>query len=189
MSTFNEIDISCPNCGHEYKGIVWTAIHSTQDPELKDLLLGGEINLLMCPDCAHVAYQDHFILYQDPAAELIAYIYPHAQQTDEEFLRAATVANFQEAQAVYDPKDRKDYDPQLVFGLDTFVAMMQKEDRLAAQSQVALAICKENAIPYILLRPNDARRLRTMRVLPSSKAGSKPSRTEVLQGSKILLTI
>ena len=90
MSTFNEIDISCPNCGHEYKGVVWTAIHSAQDPELKDLLLGGEINLLMCPDCAHVAFQDHFILYQDPAAELIAYIYPHAQQADEEFLRAAT---------------------------------------------------------------------------------------------------
>jgi len=189
MSTFNEINISCPNCGKEYKGIIWTAIHASQDPELKDLLLGGEINLLMCPDCAHVAYQEHFILYQDPAAELVAYIYPPSQQEGEEFLHTSIMNSFKDAQAIYPPKDRKDYDPILVFGLEKFVGMMQEEDRWAAQSQVAEAICKENSIPYKKLRPFDARRLRMLRVLPTAVASTHPARADVLGGLEKLLTI
>jgi len=189
VSTFNEIDITCPQCGEEFKGVVWTAIHANQDPELRDLLLGGEINLLMCPECSHVAYQDHFILFQDPAAELIAYIYPMSHQADEDFLRTATVANFKEAQAVYPPKDQKDYDPLLVFGLETFVKMMQAEDLLAAQSQIAQALCKENGIPFTMLRPYEARRLRTMRVLPTSVPTNKPTRADVLAGLEKLLTL
>jgi hypothetical protein len=189
MSTFNELNITCPDCGEEYKGVVWTAVHAAHDPELKDILLGGELNLLMCPQCSHVAYQDHFVLYQDPAAEVVAYIYPLSQQNDEEFLRATTLANYKEAQAVYKPQDRKDYDPLLVFGLKTFVDMMQAEEARAEQSQVAEALCKENEIPYVLLRPSEARRLRTMRVLPTAKVSAKPSRADVLAGLEKLLTI
>src|ERR1019366_5230475 len=85
VSTFNEIDVECAECAHEYKGIIWTAVHASEDPVLKDLLLGGEFNILICPGCARPAYQDHFVLYQDTAAELIAYIYPPAQKADEEF--------------------------------------------------------------------------------------------------------
>src|SRR5207302_172878 len=86
----------------------------------------------------------------EPAAELVAYIYPSSQQNDEEFLRASMMANFREAQAVYKPKDRKDYDPILVFGLETFVEMMQAEEARAEQSQIAQAICKEKEIQFPL---------------------------------------
>src|SRR5580765_5140910 len=121
MSTFNEIDVTCEDCAEEYKGIVWTAVHAGEDPVLKDILLGGELNILVCPKCARPAYQDHFVLYQDTPAELIAYIFPPSQKADEEFLRKSTLANFQEAQKVYAEKDRKDFEPIIVFGLETFV--------------------------------------------------------------------
>src|SRR3954469_4499031 len=80
MSNFNDIDITCEQCGQEFRGTVWTAVHAGQDPELKVLLLGGELNLVMCPQCGYVAYHDRFILYQDPAAEIVAYVYPQAQE-------------------------------------------------------------------------------------------------------------
>src|SRR5207302_6347179 len=185
VSSFNELDVTCEECGEEFKGTVWTAIHAGQDPKLKDILLGGELNLIMCPKCSHVAYQEHFILYQEPAAELVAYIYPSSQQNDEEFLRASMMANFREAQAVYKPKDRKDYDPILVFGLETFVEMMQAEEARAEQSQIAQAICKEKGIPYQLLRPSEARRLQTVRVFP----GANRENAEIQKGIKQLLEV
>jgi len=185
MSSFNELDITCEECGEEFKGTVWTAVHAKQDPELKEVLLGGELNLVMCPKCSHVAYQDHFVLYQDPAAELVAYIYPPAQEGDDDFLKATMMTNFKEAQEVYPPKERKDYDPILVFGLETFVEMMQEEEARAEQSQIAEAICKEKKIPYQKLRPSEARRLQTVRVIP----GSKRENSEILKGINALLAV
>jgi len=185
MSTFNEIDVECVECAEEYKGIIWTAIHASEDPVLKDILFGGELNILVCPKCARPAYQDHSVLYQDPGIELIAYIYPPSQSAEEAFLRKTTLASFHEAQNIYDPKDRKDYEPILVFGLATFVEMMEAEELREEQSQVAEAICKANHIPYFVLRPSEARRLTTARVCP----GIKGDETSIVKGIRDLLAI
>jgi len=189
MSSFNELDVTCENCGEEFKGTVWTAVHAGQDPELKGILLGGELNLLMCPKCSHVSYHDHFILYQDPEAELVAYIYPPSQERDAEFLAKTMRTNFKEAQTLYKPKDRKDYDPILVFGLETFVEMMQEEEARAEQSQIAQAVCKENGIPVALLRPSYARRLGVMRVFPLGVEAKMPTRKEIMEGVRKLLVL
>jgi hypothetical protein len=187
MSTFNDIDITCEECGEEFKGIVWTAIHAQQDPELKDLLLGGELNLLMCPKCSHVAFQDYFVLYQDPTSEIVAYIYPPAQEQDAEFLQKSMLANFAEAQAIYKPKERKDYSPLLVFGLESFVRMMEREELRNEQSDIAEAICKEHLIPFHKLRPSKARQLRIMQVIPSAQQNATYSRENILNGLELLL--
>src|ERR1700752_3381742 len=111
MSSFNVLDITCEKCDEEFKGTVWTAIHAVQDPELKDLLLGGELNILMCPKCAHPAYQDHFVVYKAPAAEIIPYIYPPSQEADRDFLHSSMMNNFREVQKTHLPKDKQTYDP------------------------------------------------------------------------------
>jgi hypothetical protein len=185
MSAFNEIDVACENCGEEFKATVWTAVHAGEDSVLKDILFGGELNLLMCPKCSHVAYYDHFVLYQDLQAELVAYIYPAVQQVDEEFLRQSTLKSFREAQELASPKDRKDYDPLLVFGLETFIEMMREEESRAEESQVAEAICQEHHLPYYKLRPSEARSLKTMRVIP----GVQKNSATVIKGIEELLKI
>ncbi len=93
--------------------------------------------------------------------------------------------NFKEAQAVFEPKDRKDYDPILVFGLETFVEMMQEEAARAEQSQIAEAICKEKGIPYQKLPPSEARRLQTVRVIP----GSTRETADIVKGISDLLAV
>jgi len=189
MSTFNDIDISCEECGHEFRGTIWTAVHAGEDPELKELLLGGELNMVMCPECSHVAFQDHFVLYQDPPAELAAYVYPAHQVREADSLRKMMVQSFREAQEVYAPKDRKSYDPVLLFGLEALVEMMTQEEARAEQSQIAQEICKENDIPFILLRPSEARQRGIMRVIPRTGKTPKPSREEILKGLDRLLAL
>jgi hypothetical protein len=187
MSTFNKIDVTCSECGKEFTGILWTAVHAGEDPILKDILLGGELNILMCPKCSRAAYRDHFVLYQDPAAELIVYIYPPDQAADEDFLRKSMLLAFHEAQKVMEPKQRKDYEPILVFGLATFVEMMREENSRAEQSQIAEAICKESNIPYVVLRPAKARALTSVRVLPTGTSTKQPTRADILAGLDRLL--
>jgi hypothetical protein len=188
MSTFNDIDITCEHCGEEFRGTVWTALHAGQDPELKDLLLGGELNLVMCPGCSYVAYHDHFLLYQDPSAELVAYVYPPDQEAHREALHVMMMKGFSEAQAVYEPRLRKDYEPILLFGLEALVEMLMEEEARAEQSQIAQTLVRQQALPSILLRPAAARRLRTMRLIPLATQDAH-DRGSVVEGITRLLKI
>ncbi|MFA5975651.1 MAG: CpXC domain-containing protein [Elusimicrobiota bacterium] len=189
MSTYNDIDITCEQCGEEFQGTVWTAVHAGQDPELKELLLGGELNLIMCPECSYVTYQDHFVLYQDPQAELVAYIYPLSQKEQAEELRVMMIEGFRHAQLVYAEKNRIPYDPILLFGLESLIEMMDHEEELAEQSQIAEYICKENAIPFVKLRPSQARQKDLVRVIPSGDSPASTNRESVLAGINRLLKI
>lgn len=187
MSNFNDINITCEPCGEEFRGTVWTAVNAKQDPELKDILLGGELNMVMCPKCSHVGYQEHFVLYQDPAEELVAYVYPAAQQGEAEVLKVVMLQGFREAQEVYDPKDRLTYEPVLMFGLASLVDMLKTEENRAAQSQIAAEICKGHQIFYHVLRPSEARKRGLMRVIPYQPGESNRSRASVLKGLQEML--
>lgn len=189
MSTFNDIDITCESCGDEFRGTVWVAIHAGLDPKLKDLLRGGELNLIACPHCGHVSFQDRFLIYQDPAAELLAYVYPESQRGQETELRTLMLKGFHDAQAGMPEKARVSYEPLLFFGLESLIEQLQLEEALAEQSQVTQVLCKENKLDFELLKPSLARSMSTMRVLPRAGTRHPPTRSEVLEGLDRLLTL
>jgi hypothetical protein len=187
VSTFNDIDMECPDCGEEFRGTVWVAIHAGQDPQLKELLLGGELNLVSCPECAHVAFHDHFLIYQDPAIELIAYVYPEIQKREETTLRAAMLQGFKDATESAPPDQRPAYGPTLLFGLESLIELLQKEEEMAEQSDVAEAVCKAEKIPFDSLHPAKARANQAPATIP--KSASQASRTSVLAGLDKLLAL
>ena len=188
MSAYNDLDITCEQCGEEFRGTVWTAIHAGVDPELKDLLLGGELNMVMCPKCSHVAFQDHFLIYQEPADELVAYVYPENQEENREELRLMMLKGFREAQEGFEPKARLNYEPVLFFGLESLVEHINEELDWTEQSDVAAAVCKEKDIGFIRIRPSESRRLKLPRILPRVGNSAKPDRVSVMAGIKALLS-
>jgi hypothetical protein len=139
VSAFNEIDVTCEECGEEFKGTVWTAVHAAQNPELKDLLLGGELNILFCPKCAHTFFYDHFLLYQDPRLKLVAYVHPIGDEHQREELEVMMHRGFDEAQAAFDPKDRLPYRPVLYFGLDQLKDDVRRREDKLVDEEVAEA--------------------------------------------------
>src|SRR5579872_7474332 len=106
MSAFNDIDVTCVDCGEEFRATVWTAIHAKEDSELKDLLWGGELNLLICPHCGQVFFYEHFLLYQDPAEEILAYVYPEREETNRTELEKMVLRGFEEAQQEFEKAKR-----------------------------------------------------------------------------------
>jgi len=139
VSTFNELDIACEACGEEFKGTVWTAIHADQSPDLKELLLGGELNILFCPKCAHTFFYEHFLLYQEPRLGLVAYVYPPADELRKEELEILMKRGFSEAQETFDPEDRLPFEPTLFFGLDELQARIRHEDKRLIEEDVEKA--------------------------------------------------
>ena len=62
MSHLIEHDIECTYCQHPNTVEVWSVINVDLDPELKDLLLGGELNMTECEACHKTFYAEHFLL-------------------------------------------------------------------------------------------------------------------------------
>jgi hypothetical protein len=139
MSVHNDIDVTCGQCGKEFKGTVWTSINARQDPELKDLLLGGELNILFCPECSHTFFYEHFLLYLDPVLNLAAYVYPPDEEDHKKDLEEMMKRGFADAQAAFDPKDRMKCAPELMFGLDELQRRIHEEDQRHLTEEVTKA--------------------------------------------------
>lgn len=189
MSAINDIDVTCDNCGEIFPGTIYTAIHAKLDPELKDLMLGGELNILMCTFCAHLFFYDHFLLYQDPASEVIAYIYPEKEREHLADLHKSMLLSYKEAQSALEPKDRNAYEPILIFGLENAIEFLKQEELDVEEMEVAEAICQKNGIPVVKIPPAEARIRKIPRVLPTTGSVSSADRISILSGIKHLLEI
>jgi hypothetical protein len=139
MSTFNELDIECEVCGEKFKGKIWTAVHAGEDPLLKEKLLGGELNILFCPQCSHTFFFEHFLLYQDPKLKLVAYVYPPAEEEQRHDLELMMKKSFREAQETFDPKDRLPYEPTIYFGLDELQVRIREGEEELIKEEVEKA--------------------------------------------------
>lgn len=174
MSQLVEREITCPACKQPVEVEVWSAMNVQDDPELKDLLLGGEINIAECPACKETFYVDSFVLYHDPANEIMAFVFPMGDEMPRETLAEKMSADFEATQATLDPADRLVYGPLCFKGLNELVEFVEKDEEVALQGEVAEAIAAEQRLPIRKLRPSEARHQNVPRVLPfiNEKGGS-----------------
>ena len=70
------IQISCPACGTPFRTAIYTLVDVTQQPELKSLLLGGRINLAVCPNCRTASMLAAPLIYHDAAKQLCLVYFP-----------------------------------------------------------------------------------------------------------------
>ncbi|MFN8471293.1 MAG: CpXC domain-containing protein [Anaerolineae bacterium] len=69
------INIRCPQCSQSFTADVQSIVDVGEDPGLKDALLGGTLNMFVCPNCGARGRLGTPLLYHDPSKELaIAYI-------------------------------------------------------------------------------------------------------------------
>ena len=75
--------ISCPNCGTPYSAEVHQIIDVGRQPELKQMLLSGQLNVAVCPSCGAGGQLTSALLYHDPAHELFMMYIPQEMQMDQ----------------------------------------------------------------------------------------------------------
>jgi hypothetical protein len=77
------VRIQCPNCGAQYETPIRTVIDVGQNPQLRQALLSGQLNLAICPKCNQGGVIEAPLVYHDPQAEFLAVYFPPQVQIPE----------------------------------------------------------------------------------------------------------
>lgn len=65
-----QTQISCPNCGTPYVADIYQVIDVGREPQLKEMLLSGQLNFAVCPNCGAGGRIATPLLYHDQAHDL-----------------------------------------------------------------------------------------------------------------------
>lgn len=184
MSTTKLEEIRCP-CGEIFEAELYNSINSTEDPGLKEALLSGEINVVCCPKCNQIFYAEHFLLYHDPEAQLIAFVYPQSFETDEEFWRKRMNEDFEKAMETMPDGAEITYQPMVLFGLDRLVDIIREEEEINDEISILEYSFSDIGVDILRLKPAAARERKLPRCIPCAPGESQ--RTGVIKGLKKIL--
>lgn len=186
MSFEGVVEARCPAGCAPFEALAWTVVHGDRDPELKEILLGGEFNLLSCPACDRVFYFEHTVVYMDLGRELLAFIYPEAYRKQKSRWQAHAKEDFARYNLELSASGgRGIVEPALFFGLATFQAALREEEGLFEETAVAEALARERGLEVFAVSPGWARRKAMPDRLPLARGGTL--RERVTAGVKALL--
>jgi hypothetical protein len=77
------VRIQCPNCGAQYETPIRTVVDVGQNPQLRQALLSGQLNVAICPKCNQGGVIETPLVYHDPQAEFLAVYFPPQVQMPE----------------------------------------------------------------------------------------------------------
>ncbi len=78
------IAITCPNCRTNFQTPVFQLVDVGQQPELKQALLSGRLNVAVCPKCGAGGLLATPLVYHDPAKRLFFSLFPQEVQAKPE---------------------------------------------------------------------------------------------------------
>ena len=76
MSQVVRTMLSCPHCGTRFPAVVEQIVDVGLDPQAKERLLSGRINMITCPNCGHTVAVETPLVYHDPNKELLLLYVP-----------------------------------------------------------------------------------------------------------------
>jgi predicted RNA-binding Zn-ribbon protein involved in translation (DUF1610 family) len=86
VSVRETVEAKCPACGEEATATVWRSMNVTLDPDAKELLLAGDVNVFRCPKCGYESLLDIDFLYHDMEKKFSVQFYPYERLADDGFL-------------------------------------------------------------------------------------------------------
>ena len=78
-----QTQITCPNCGTPYVADIHQVIDAARQPQLKEMLLSGQLNVAVCPSCGAGGRIATPLLYHDPDHDLFMVHVPQEMNLDQ----------------------------------------------------------------------------------------------------------
>ncbi|OGS45524.1 MAG: hypothetical protein A2539_10180 [Elusimicrobia bacterium RIFOXYD2_FULL_34_15] len=128
--SFSQKQIVTCECGHEFEWDIWSSINVTRDPDLKETLFNGLLNVVVCPFCGIFFYFETFILYHDEKKKYLFYIYNHDCPEDKTKLTQKAKEDCELVNQKAEKKIFLDYKVEVFFGLDEVLEFLKKEEDL-----------------------------------------------------------
>ncbi|ACC98196.1 hypothetical protein Emin_0641 [Elusimicrobium minutum Pei191] len=150
-------EIKCPNGCEEFESEFWSLVAADSAPELKDAVLGGELNLVCCPKCNHYFYYENNLIYLDPALNLLVFVFSEKEKNNQSSLKEKMHHDFEILKKSLSKEMNINGEPVYVFGLAALKELLEKDSVLAAESEVVAASSAVAGYKIITLRPDYAR--------------------------------
>ncbi len=115
--------INCPNCGTPYNTEVYQVLDVGRQPQLKQYLLSGQLNMAVCPNCGAAGRISMPLLYHDPAHELFMVHVPQELNLGQAQREEMVGRLVQQAMNETPAEQRRGYmfQPQTMLTMDSFL--------------------------------------------------------------------
>ena len=70
------VQLTCPSCRTPLRAQIFTLVDVSRQPELKNYLLSGQLNMVVCPNCGNVSMIAAPLIYHDPAKQIFLVHFP-----------------------------------------------------------------------------------------------------------------
>lgn len=151
-----ECNVECPNGCESFDAEYWTLIRGDQDAELKESLLGGELNLISCPTCGEIFYHDRDFIYFDPPKQILAFVSPKTAKENFEEKKQKMKKDFDFLRKNLAEMNIT-YDPFYLFGIEELKALLDYDDFCNCQSEVIAACASQKGFKAVAVNPAQAR--------------------------------
>lgn len=153
----NEETAHCPHGCEPFDVTYWSLVRGDENDDLKAAILGGELNLVRCPECGTYFHYDGEIIYFDAPAELLTFVFSPKDKARAHELTEKIEHDYHIIKNTLLKELHLDYPPVSVFGLDELQHLLHHEEEYAAESEVVAAASATQGFEVARLKPSYAR--------------------------------
>jgi hypothetical protein len=166
MATKGVFRIECPHCGEGFDADFWTVVRGDRDHDVKELILSGEFDLLICPKCEEMVQHEEPFLYIDPGRDILAFVMPEGYEAEKEKWVARMNADYEPLRASLFAGQGLTADPLYLFGLGQLTARLESDRNREEETEVMEFMAREDGLNLIPVNPVAARELDIPFTLP-----------------------
>ena len=143
MSIKGSVEAKCPNGCQSAEIEVYSLVRGDRDTDLRDLLKAGELNLVIFQDCGAAFYPEAPVVYLDAKAEFLAFIFPESFKAEEARWRGKMREDYAQLKEALKDEVALGGEPFLFFGYEDVRRILQAEDDMADEVEIAELLCKQ----------------------------------------------
>ena len=166
MATKGVFRVECPHCGEGFDADFWTVVRGDRDHDVKELILSGEFDLLVCPKCEEMVQHEEPFLYIDPHRDLLAFVMPETYEAEKDKWVARMNADYEPLKASLFANQGLTSDPLYLFGLGQLTARLENDRDREEETDVMEFMAREEGLRLLPVSPAAARELDIPFTLP-----------------------
>jgi hypothetical protein len=166
MATKGVFRVECPHCGESFDADFWTVVRGDRDQDVKELILSGEFDILMCPKCETMFSHEEPFLYIDPTRDLIAIVMPESYEEKKAEWLERMKKDYEPLRASLSAGQGVSGEPLYLFGLAPLTALLETDRDREEETEVMEFMAREDGLRLLPVKPADARALDILFTLP-----------------------
>lgn len=157
MSIKGSFKAECPSCKERFDADFWTVIRGDQDEALKEALLSGEADMLMCPGCSKIFPAEETFIYMDPGKELLVFVMPAGYLAEKEKWLQKMRLDYEALKPSFVKEGVLSFEPLYYFGAGALSELLLRDRDMEEETEVMEFMAGERGLKKAAVRPGFAR--------------------------------